>query len=164
MSHSATDLIIRHAQPADGPEILSLIRALADFEKLAPPDDEAQQRLLADAFAERPRFEVFLAEVAGKVVGYAFIFETYSTFRARPTLYLEDLFVLSESRQQGVGYALFRHCVAEAARRGCARMEWAVLDWNSHAISFYERQGARHLNEWLTYRLDEAAIKRLIGG
>ena len=83
---------------------------------------------------------------------------------------LGDLFLgvkvnlLSEYRQQGVGYALFRHCVAEAARRGCARMEWTVLDWNSPAISFYERQGARHLNEWLPYRLDEAAIKRLISG
>ena len=164
MTTPSPDVTIRRAQPADGPMILSLIRALADFEKLAPPDDEAQQRLLADAFAERPRFEVFLAEVSGKVAGYAFIFETYSTFRARPTLYLEDLFVLSEYRQQGVGYALFRHCVSEAARRDCARMEWTVLDWNSHAITFYERQGARHLSEWLTYRLDEAAIKRLIGG
>jgi GNAT superfamily N-acetyltransferase len=164
MNTPSPDVTIRRAQPADGPVILSLIRALADFEKLPPPDDEAQQRLLADAFAERPRFEVFLAEVSGKVAGYAFVFETYSTFRARPTLYLEDLFVLSEYRQHRVGYALFRHCVAEAARRGCARMEWTVLDWNSHAITFYERQGARHLSEWLPYRLDEAAIKQLIGG
>src|SRR5258708_3030344 len=143
MNHTSPDLIIRRAQPDDGPVILSLIRALADFEKLPPPDDEAQQRLLPDAFPERPRFEVFLAEVAGKVAGYAFIFETYSTFRARPTLYLEDLFVLSEYRQQGVGYALFRHCVAEAARRGCARMEWTVLDLNSHPINVFERPGAR---------------------
>jgi GNAT superfamily N-acetyltransferase len=151
-------LTIRKALPADGPVILSLIRALADFEKLDPPDEAAQQRLLADAFAERPRFDVFLAEIENRPVGYAFIFETYSTFLARPTLYLEDLFVLPEYRQQRVGYALFRHCAAEAAHRGCGRMEWTVLDWNTNAINFYERQGANHMREWLHYRLDETGI------
>lgn len=151
---------IRKAQVNDGSVILSLIHALADFEKLDPPDEAAQQRLLADAFAEKPRFDVFLAEVENRPAGYAFIFETYSTFLARPTLYLEDLFVLPEYRQQRVGYALFRHCAAEAARRGCGRMEWTVLDWNINAINFYERQGARHHREWLHYRLDEAGIER----
>src|SRR5579863_5841120 len=149
------DLIIRKARPIDGEAILALIQALADFEKLPAPDKDAQRRLLADAFGERPRFEVFLADFAGTVVGYAFIFENYSTFLARPTLYLEDLFVLSEYRQQHIGNALFRHCAEEAVRRGCGRMEWTVLDWNTNAIDFYQRQGASHLNEWLHYRLDE---------
>src|SRR5215212_4861827 len=125
-----TDIAIRKAQPTDAPTILSLICALADFEKLPPPDEAAQTRLIEDAFAERPRFEVFLADVDSKAVGYAFFFETYSTFLARPTLYLEDLFVVPDYRKQRVGYALFRFCVAEAARRGCGRMEWTVLDWN----------------------------------
>jgi GNAT superfamily N-acetyltransferase len=162
MSELPTDVTIRRAQPADGPTILALIRALADFEKLAPPDESAQKRLLNDAFSDHPRFEVFLAETSGTVAGYAFVFETYSTFLARPTLYLEDLFVLPEYRKQRVGYALFRHCVSEASRRGCGRMEWAVLDWNTNAISFYERQGAAHQKQWLPYRLDEAAIARLV--
>src|SRR5690242_6364731 len=116
MNDQPSDVTIRRALPADGPTILALIRALADFEKLPPPDESAQKRLLNDAFSEQPRFEVFLAETSGIVAGYAFIFETYSTFLARPTLYLEDLFVLSEYRKQRVGYALFRYCVSEAAR------------------------------------------------
>ena len=157
-----SNLTIRKAHPADGEAILALIKALADFEKLPAPDQAAQQRLLVDAFGERPRFEIFLADVAGTVVGYAFVFETYSTFLARPTLYLEDLFVLSEYRQQHVGNALFRFCAKEAVRRECGRMEWTVLDWNTHAINFYQRQGASHLNEWLHYRLDEAGLARLL--
>lgn len=152
---------VRKAQPADADNILRLIRALADYEKLDPPDEAAQQRLIADAFAERPRFDVFLADLDGAIVGYAFVFETYSTFLARPTLYLEDLFVLPEYRQQKIGYALFKYCVAEAERRGCGRMEWVVLDWNRPAIDFYERQGARHLKEWHTYRLTTEDLARL---
>jgi len=157
-----SSLTIRKARAADGNTILTLIRALADFEKLDPPDEAAQQRLLNDAFGERPRFDVFLAESGSEVVGYAFVFETYSTFLARPTLYLEDLFVLPGYRQQRVGFELFRYCAAEAARRGCGRMEWTVLDWNSNAINFYERQGARHLSEWLHYRLDETILAQFI--
>lgn len=154
---------IRKATPTDAPTILNLIMALADFEKLTPPDEAAQERLIRDAFGERPRFDVFLADVGGRAVGYAFVFETYSTFLARPTLYLEDLFVLPEYRKQQVGFALFRYCVAEAERRGCGRMDWVVLDWNRHAIDFYDRQGAQHLREWLLYRLTEADIARLNG-
>src|SRR5579885_2572035 len=105
------EIMIRKAQPSDGPAILKLIYALADFEKLPPPDVDAQARLLADAFAERPRFDVFLAQAGSDVVGYAFVFETYSTFLAKPTLYLEDLFVLPDYRKMKVGHALFRYCV-----------------------------------------------------
>jgi GNAT superfamily N-acetyltransferase len=157
------DVLTRPATPGDGETILRLVLALAEFERLAPPDAAAQQRLLADAFAPRPRMEIFLAELEGQVVGYAFVFETYSSFLARPTLYLEDLFVLPAYRGRRAGYALFRHCVREAVRRGCGRMEWAVLDWNSHAITFYERLGARHLDDWRLYRLDRAGLERLSG-
>ena len=154
---------IRKAIPDDGPTVLRLILALADFEKLPPPDEAAQKRLLEDAFGARPRFEIFLAELAdGQVAGYAFIFETYSTFLARPTLYLEDIFVLCEFRGQKVGLALFRHCVAQARERGCGRMEWTVLDWNTHAIQFYQKLGARQMDEWQLYRLTQPNFDRLL--
>jgi GNAT superfamily N-acetyltransferase len=91
------------------------------------------------------------------------VFETYSTFLALPTLYLEDLFVLEEFRGRRVGYALFSHCAQEALRRGCGRFEWAVLDWNQHAIEFYERLGARHLHDWRIYRWIERGWRELRG-
>lgn len=152
---------VRRAGPNDAGAVLELIVALADFERLPPPDEAARGRLIADAFGEKPRFEIFLAEVDGRVAGYAFVFETYSTFRALPSLYLEDLFVLEAYRGRGVGYALFKHCAQEALRRGCGRYEWTVLDWNIHAIKFYERLGARHLSDWKLYRLDGEALQSL---
>ena len=153
--------MVRKAAPEDAETVLGLVVALAEFERLPPPDEAARQRLVADAFGTRPRFEIFLAALDGRVVGYAFIFETYSTFLALPSLYLEDLFVLTEYRGRKVGYALFRHCAQEALRRGCGRLEWAVLDWNTHAINFYERLGAKHLDDWRLYRLDSAGLERL---
>jgi GNAT superfamily N-acetyltransferase len=161
-SPAAPGVSVRRASPEDGPAIVRLITALADFEKLPPPDEAAQTRLLNDAFGPRPRFEIFIAERKGEVAGYAFVFETYSTFLALPTLYLEDLFVLPEHRAKKVGYALFLHCAQEAVRRGCGRFEWAVLDWNRHAINFYERLGARHLDDWRIYRLDRAGLEKLV--
>ncbi len=144
---------VRRAVPADGPVILSLVRALADYEKLAPPDPPAQQRLLNDLFGERPRLECHLGAYDGVTAGYAFVFETYSSFLALPTLYLEDLFVLPAYRDRKVGSTLFRAMVALAHERGCGRMEWSVLDWNRPAIEFYERLGATHMKEWELYRL-----------
>ena len=95
------------------------------------------------------------------MVGYAFVFETYSTFLALPSLYLEDLFVLPAFRSQRVGYALMKYCAEQAWKRGCGRLEWIVLEWNTHAIDFYERLGAKHLDDWLLYRLDGTALERL---
>jgi GNAT superfamily N-acetyltransferase len=158
---SSNVVSIRKATPTDGSAILELIYALAEYEKLPPPDTAAQTRLLTDAFSEHPRFEVFLAEVDGKVVGYAFVFETYSTFLALPTLYLEDIFVLEAYRGQRVGHALFQHCVREAHRRGCGRMEWVVLDWNMPSIEFYKKRGGQHLTEWQHYRLTAEQIADL---
>jgi GNAT superfamily N-acetyltransferase len=152
---------IRKATAADSGTLISLIIGLAEYEKLPPPDEAAQQRLVADAFGPRPRFEVFLVEYEGQTAGYAFVFETYSTFLALPSLYLEDLFVLPEFRGKQIGYALMLHLANEALRRGFGRMEWAVLDWNEPAIDFYERLGARHLSDWLYYRLDREALERL---
>jgi GNAT superfamily N-acetyltransferase len=152
---------IRKANAGDAKLLISLILGLAEFEKLEPPDEAAQQRLVADAFGPQPRFEVFLAESEGKVAGYAFTFETYSTFLALPTLYLEDLFVLPEFRSKRIGYALMVYLAREAINRGCGRMDWTVLDWNEHAIKFYKRLGGQHMDEWYYYRLDRTALERL---
>src|SRR4051812_48088053 len=152
---------IRKAETADADTVRGLIVALADFEKLPPPDEAAQARLINDAFGPNPRFEIFLAEVGGKVAGYAFVFETYFTFLALPSLYLEDLFVLPEYRGTRVGYALMLHLAQEALRRGCGRLEWTVLDWNTHAIDFYKRLGAKHMAEWHFYRLDREGLEAL---
>jgi GNAT superfamily N-acetyltransferase len=156
-------LVIHKASPDDAPALLSLILALAAYEKLDPPDAAAQKRLVHDLSGPRPRYEAYLAELDGRPVGYTFVFETYSSFLALPTLYLEDFFVLPECRGRKIGFALFRAMVAEAHRRGCGRMEWAVLDWNRLAIDFYERAGARQLEEWKYYRLTVPDMERILG-
>jgi len=153
---------VRKAIPDDAPIILSLVDALAAYEKLEPPDSAAKSRLIADMFSSRPRLDGYLAEYGKKAVGYAFVFETYSSFLALPTLYLEDLFVMPEYRTKKVGSSLFRSMVAEAHRRGCGRMEWSVLDWNQLAIDFYERFGAQHMKEWQPYRLVRADMERIL--
>jgi len=153
--------MLRRALRADAPALIELIVALAHFEKLTPPNAEEQQRLVDDGFGERPRFEAWLAFWGDlpKPAGYAVLFETYSTFRASPTLYLEDIFVLPEYRRRGIGTALLRHCIQIAHDRGCLRMEWTCLDWNKRAQEVYERIGARHLSEWFLYRLDREGMK-----
>jgi len=150
---------VRPLTPSDVPRLLALIDGLADYEKLARPDAAARERLAADATANPPRFQTLLGEVDGETVGYAIYFFTYSTFRARPTLYLEDIFVLPESRGAGAGIALFRACAREAVRNQCARMEWHVLEWNTPSIAFYERLGARQLTDWLPFRLEGDALR-----
>jgi GNAT superfamily N-acetyltransferase len=145
--------VIRVAAPEDGEDFLALVDALADYEKLERPSEDARQRLLRDGFTEPRRFQPYLAELNGRRVAYAITFHTYSSFLALPTLYLEDLFVLPEARRSGIGMAFFRFLAAEAVRQGCGRMEWVVLDWNQLAIDFYEKLGARRLSEWHSYRL-----------
>ena len=154
---------VRHARREDADTILRLVDALADYEKLHRPDEAARSRLVHDLFSERPRLECYLCDVEGKAAGYAFVFETYSSFLALPTLYLEDLFVLPEFRKKKVGYALFKAMVAEAHRRGCGRMEWTVLDWNQLAKDFYDRLGAKHMKEWQLYRLVRADMSNIVG-
>jgi GNAT superfamily N-acetyltransferase len=153
---------VRKAVPADGQLILSLVEALAAYEKLAPPDQEARRRLLMDLFSPRPRIECYVAEADGEAAGYAFVLETYSSFLALPTLYLEDLFVLPKYRGMKAGYALFTAMVGEARGRGCGRMEWTVLDWNELAINFYRRSGARYMKEWQLYRLVKEDMERIL--
>ena len=155
-------ITIRKARRSDGLVLLSLINALADFEKLKRPSPAARRRLLRNGFGPGRRFEPFLAFAGDRPVGYAIIMMTYSSFLARPTLYLEDIFILPEHRAAGIGVRLFKACLREAERRGCGRMEWVVLDWNTNAIRFYERLGARQLREWLPFRLERNHFRRLL--
>jgi GNAT superfamily N-acetyltransferase len=156
-------ITVRKALPSDGDLILSLVEALAAYEKLSPPDQEAGKRLLLDLFSPRPRIDCYIAESDGKGAGYAFVLETYSSFLALPTLYLEDIFVLPECRGKKAGYELFKAMVGEARTRGCGRMEWTVLDWNELAIKFYRRSGATHMKEWHLYRLAKEDMERILG-
>jgi GNAT superfamily N-acetyltransferase len=155
---------IRRLVPSDVPVFLHLIQALADYERLPRPDDEARARLARDALSENPPFSVLLAERDGNTVGYAVFLMTYSTFLALPTLYIEyieDIFVLPEQRRSGAGRAMMRALATEAVRRGCGRMDWQVLDWNEPAISFYRSLGASEVASWRTFRLTGDDIYRL---
>lgn len=153
---------VRRAAPEDAAALLRLIDALAAYERLVPPDEQAKKRLIRDIFGPRPRLEAFLGLIDDTPAGYALVFETYSSFLALPSLYLEDIFVLPELGGKGVGLALFRAMVGEAHARGCGRMEWMVLDWNSPAIRFYDRLGARHMKEWQLYRLTRQEMATLL--
>jgi len=142
-----------------------LVIALVEFEKLVPPDEAAQARLVEDALGEKPRIEAWLAFVEGSAApcGYMILVETYSSFLALPTLYLEDLFVLPEQRGAGVGGALLKKAVGLAQERGCGRMEWTALDWNVNAQRVYEqRLGAKRLSEWFLYRMTRDDMARYL--
>lgn len=147
-------LVVRPALPADGPAVLALIQALAAFEKLPGPTPEAGARLMRDAFLPHPRIEILVAELDEKIVGYALYFQTYSTFRGLPTLFLEDLFVHPDARRKKVASELLTELTAIAVRRGCGRFEWMVLDWNEDAQKLYDARGAKMLTDWRLYRLD----------
>ena len=154
-------MTIRPATVDDVDTLISLITALADFEKLPPPDAAARARLIEHGFGDRPKYEAWIAKWEGVPVGYSIMFETYSTFLARPTLYLEDVFVLPDYRRRGIGKALLHNCFRLADERGCGRMEWTCLDWNVRAQDVYEGLGARKMNEWLLYRLTQDDLIRL---
>ncbi|HEV8438363.1 MAG TPA: GNAT family N-acetyltransferase [Methylomirabilota bacterium] len=145
----------------DAPAILGLIRGLAEYERLAHEAKATIGQIRRHGFGRRPYFETLICRRDGRTVGFALYFFTYSTFVARPSLYLEDLFVLPEERGDGAGQALLRALARIAVKRGCGRMEWAVLDWNKPAIGFYERLGAKLHKEWILTRLTGAALERL---
>jgi GNAT superfamily N-acetyltransferase len=152
---------IRPAEPGDVPVVADLIRQLAQFEKLENEVVLTEELLSAGLFGPRPYAEAMLAEEDGRPVGFALFFHNFSTFLARPGMYLEDLFVLPEHRGRGVGRALFANLANIAVERGCGRLEWAVLNWNHDAIRFYERLGARPNSEWTVYRLSGEALRSL---
>ena len=154
-------LVIRRGTERDVPTILKLIRGLAEYERLAHEVEATTARVRAHGFGRRRYFETIIGRRDGKPVGFALYFFTYSTFLARPTLYLEDLFVLPEERGTGAGKALLRALARIAVRRGCGRLEWAVLDWNRPAIGFYKRLGAKLRRQWILTRLTGAPLRRL---
>jgi len=154
-------LVIRRGTERDVPTILKLIRGLAEYERLAHEVEATTARVRAHGFGRRRYFETIICRRGGTPVGFALYFFTYSTFLARPTLYLEDLFVLPEDRGTGAGKALLRALARIAVRRGCGRLEWAVLDWNRPAIGFYKRLGAKLRRQWILTRLTGAPLRRL---
>lgn len=155
-----TEFVIRRATRSDSRAFLKLVKGLADFEHLEPPDHDGRRRIINDVFVKK-RARLFLAFRGRVPAGYALYFYTYSSFLARPTFYLEDIFVQQEFRKLGVGRSLFMTCVEEAAKKNCGRFEFAVLTWNKNAINFYERFGAKRLKEWYYYRMTRGTIERL---
>lgn len=156
-----SDIIIRAAQPDDIDTIRDFILALAEYEKLAHEVKADRDTLARYLFGPRPMAEVLIAEHDDAPVGFALFFHNFSTFEGRPGLYLEDLFVSPEARGLGVGKALLAHLASLAIERGCARLEWSVLDWNEPAIAFYRSIGAKPMDEWTVQRVDGAALLNL---
>lgn len=152
---------IRSATEADVPLILQFIRDLAVYEKLEHRVIASEESLRRTLFGN-PRFaEVVFAEVDGKEAGFALFFHNYSTFLGQPGIYLEDLFVKPEMRGRGIGKSLLAYLARLARERGCGRVEWAVLDWNTPSINFYKSLGAVPLSDWIVFRLTGEALERL---
>jgi GNAT superfamily N-acetyltransferase len=157
----APGFAIRAARPDDAEILVNLVRELAVYEKLeqfarATPDDFRRH-----LFGPRPAAQAALAEVGGEPVGFALWFATFSTFRGQPGLYLEDIFVKPAYRGRGIGKGLLAAVARLAVETGCGRLEWSVLDWNTAAIGFYRALGARPMDEWTVYRIDDEALERL---
>jgi GNAT superfamily N-acetyltransferase len=152
---------IRPARPGDEPDILRLIRALADYEREPDAVEATAEGLAAHLFADVPRVFAHVAEREGHIVGMALWFLNFSTWTGKHGIYLEDLVVDPSARGGGVARGLVRALAAEARARDCARIEWAVLDWNEQAKDFYRRLGARHNESWEPWRLDGAALAAL---
>ena len=154
-------LSIRPATRADLPLIGELIRALADYEKLAHEVRFDEAVMGEKLFGARPYAEVLIGEIDGAAQGFALFFHNFSTFEGKPGIYLEDLFVRPAARGSGLGKALLSRLAALAVERDCARLEWSVLDWNEPAIGFYRNLGARLMDDWTVMRVDGAALHRL---
>ncbi|HEX4858928.1 MAG TPA: GNAT family N-acetyltransferase [Usitatibacteraceae bacterium] len=152
---------IRPATPADVPEIFRLIRALAVYEKLESMVSGNEAMLAEQLFGARPSCECVMVDAGGRPIAFALFYTTFSTFLAKPGLYLEDLFVEPGFRGLGIGKALLRHLAALAERRGCGRFEWRVLDWNAPSIAFYKSLGATILPEWQLVRMTGPEIRAL---
>jgi GNAT superfamily N-acetyltransferase len=155
---------IRPAIPADVPIILQLIRELAEFERLLDEVQATEEQLREQLFGPHPGAEVVIARMGDEVAGFALFFPNFSTFLAKPGIYLEDLYVRQKFRGQGCGEALLRHLAALALERNCGRLEWSVLDWNVRAIDFYKSLGAVPMNQWTVHRVSGEALTRLGSG
>ena len=154
-------LAIRPARQFDLPLIAELIRALAEYEKLAHEVRFDEAELGRHLFGPHPMAEVVIGELDGAAQGFALFFHSFSTFEGRPGIYLEDLFVRPAARGAGLGKALLAHLAALTVERGCARLEWSVLDWNAPAIGLYQSLGARFMDDWTVMRVDGEALARM---
>jgi len=155
------DFTLRPAEPRDCGDLNRLILALAEYEKLSHAAAPTPEGLHEALFGHRPACEAVMAERAGRAVGFALFFTTFSTFLCKPGLYLEDLFVEPEHRGLGLGKAMLRHLAALAVERDCGRFEWRVLDWNEPSIRFYESIGGKLLPEWQLVRMTEPEFSAL---
>lgn len=153
-------ITIRRGERGDSGDFIKLLVGLANFEHLEPPDEQAKRRIIRAVFSKKI-VHLILAYCGTEPVGYALYFYTYSSFLARPTFYLEDIFVREGYRHRSIGKDLFLRCVDEAGRNKCGRFEFSVLTWNKNAINFYEKLGARRLTEWYYYRIDSDTINAL---
>jgi GNAT superfamily N-acetyltransferase len=158
------DVRIRPATRADAPALMRLIRALAVYERLEDQVHATEELLAEHLFGERPAAEALLAELDGEPIGYALWFTTFSTFLARPGIWLEDVFVLPDRRRAGLGRALLARVAAIAVERDAGRLEWSALDWNEPALAFYRSLGAEPLREWIIHRLSGPELQRLAAG
>jgi GNAT superfamily N-acetyltransferase len=156
-------LNLRSATRDDLAELVRLVRALAEYERLVHQARGTEADFDAALFGPRPAAHAVIAEWDGRIAGFAIWFTTFSTFAARRGLWVEDVFVEEDLRGFGIGHALFRHMAQEAVALGCARMEWSVLDWNEPARHFYRRIGAEPLDDWTIQRLAGEALRNLAG-
>jgi GNAT superfamily N-acetyltransferase len=152
---------IKPATPADVPIILQLIRELAEFERLLHECQATEEQLREQLFGPRPAAEVVIARIGDEVAGFALFFHNFSTFLAKPGIYLEDLYVRAKFRGQGCGEELLRYLARTALERGCGRLEWSVLDWNVRAIDFYKSLGAVQMDQWTVHRVTGDALVKL---
>lgn len=150
-------MIIRKGQKEDMPAVLELIKELAAFEKEPEAVIVTADELVRDGFGEKPLFMTFVAEQDNEIIGMALFYYRYSTWKGK-TIHLEDLIVKESKRGTGAGSALYRQVIKFAKREGVRRVEWVVLNWNKHAIEFYERSGATILQDWLTVQMHEEGI------
>ena len=155
---------IRPARASDAHAILSFVRALAEFEHLADRVTATEETIAGSLFGPRPHAECLVAECGKEPAGIALFFHNFSTFTGKPGLYLEDIFVSPAYRRLGIGLAFFRELARLALARDCARLEWAVLDWNESALAFYRRLGAEPMSEWTVQRLTRGKLERLAKG
>lgn len=160
MRQSSTP-VIRPARQGDAGLVLEFVKQLAAYERLEHLVESTEGLVNEALFGPRPAAECVIAELEGRPVGFALFFQNFSTFKGRPGLYLEDLFVVPEARGRGVGAALLQHLAAVAVSRNYGRVEWAVIDWNADAIAFYRRLGAVAIDDWTVFRLTGDALSAL---
>ena len=152
---------IRAARSGDAGLLLQMLRELAEYERLTHVLQASEELIEKSLFGERPAAEALIAERGGAAAGYAVFFSTFSSFLARPGIWLEDIFVRPPHRRFGIGRALLAAVAARTLEHGGERLEWAALDWNELALGFYRGLGARTMSEWLTHRLDGDALARI---